>query len=316
MSFSGKVAIIGAGYVGSSIAYTLVVSRIAREIVLIEQASQIDKCRAEVLDIRHGIPFMGSGSVYCGDYSDIKGCELIIITAGRNRRPNETRLELAKDNIEITDTVIAEMQKSYDGGVVLVVANPVDILTRRVTEQMNLRKGLVFGTGCILDCSRLTNILAEYASLSAESINSSIIGEHGESQIVLWSKTFVGGIAANVYFKTTNVVFNDKVKNEMEQRIVKMGTEIISGKGRTHYGIAICVAYLANSILNRHSTVSNVSSVLYGEYGINNVALSLPSVITANGVEQRLVDDLAKNEINRLLQTADKLEKIHLSIKT
>ena len=142
-NFGRKVAIIGAGYVGASIAYALVVARIAQEIVLIEQPLQSLKCQAEVNDIRHGIPFMGSSNVYAGSYADVKDCDLIIITAGRNRRPDETRLELAADNVAIARCVTDELIKHYDRGVILVVANPVDILTRKITEWMSLRPGTI-----------------------------------------------------------------------------------------------------------------------------------------------------------------------------
>ena len=147
--FNKKVAIIGAGYVGAGIAYSMMIKDIAREIVLID--AKQDVANAEMLDIRHGITNMGSTNVYCGTYSDIEDSDLIIITAGRNRRPEETRLDLAKDNLKITDNVLTELKKYYNQGVILVVANPVDILTYYITKQMNLPKGRVFGTGCILD---------------------------------------------------------------------------------------------------------------------------------------------------------------------
>jgi len=309
-----KIAIIGAGYVGASIAYSLVVARIAREIVLIEQPSQAEKCHAEINDIRHGIPFMGSSNIHAGSYSDIKDCDLIIITAGRNRRPDETRLELAKDNITVAKSVTDEFLKHYNKGVILIVTNPVDVITRKITEWVRLKPGMVFGSGCTLDCSRLSNILMDFVGLQSESINTTIIGEHGEGQIVVWSKVLIAGVQIDEYFEAAGIAFGDKEKRQIEERVLKMGTEIIKGKGRTQYGIASCVSYIANAILNHHSTVACVTSVFCGEYGISNVAMSLPSIITFNGVERRLVDRLSDTEFAKLKETAGKLDKSYNSI--
>jgi len=304
-----KVAVIGAGYVGASITYALVVARIAQEIVLIDLPSNLKKSQAEINDIRHGIPLMGSSNIYSGTYADINDCDLIIITAGRNRRPDETRLELAKDNVVIAKNVTDEMKKHYNKGVILVVANPVDILTRKISEWMALKPGTVFGTGCVLDCSRLSNILAEVVDLPVDIINTTIIGEHGEGQVVLWSKSLVGGLQIDEYCESVGIQFDENAKQTAEQRVLQMGMEIIKGKGRTHYGTASCVCYIANAILNHHSTIACVSSVFSGEYGIDKVAMSLPSVITSNGIERRFVDKLSNNELNKLKETAKKLDK-------
>jgi L-lactate dehydrogenase len=257
---------------------------------------------------------MGSSNVYSGTYSDIKDCDLIIVTAGRNRRPNEIRLELAKDNADVARNVTNEVLKHYNGGVVLVVANPVDIVTRKITEWMHLKPGMVFGSGCTLDCSRLTNILVDFVGLPAESINATVIGEHGEGQIVLWSRATVAGMQIDEYCKSVGITFGDKEKHNIEERVLKMGIEIIRGKGRTHFGISSCVSYIANAILNHHSTVVSTTSVFQGEYGIHDVAMSLPSIISANGVERRLVDRLSDAEYIELKETAEKLNKIYHSV--
>ena len=148
-SYGNKVAIIGVGYVGAGIAYALMLKDTASEIVLID--SKADVANAEMLDIRHGISNMGRAKVYCGDYSDISDCDLIVVTAGRNRRPNETRLDMASDNIKIAESTVSEMKKYYKQGVILVVSNPVDVITHYIAKEMNLPEGRVFGTGCILD---------------------------------------------------------------------------------------------------------------------------------------------------------------------
>lgn len=295
-----KVAIIGVGYVGASIAYSLMIKGLAREIVLIEREDSMDKCVAEINDIRHGIPYMGSSNIYCGGYEDIHDCDMIIITSGRNRRPGESRLEMTNDNLKTTSQIVEGIKKHYTKGVILVVTNPVDVVTRALSEWLALPEGRVFGTGCLLDSSRLTNVVADYLGLSSDVINIHIIGEHGDGQIALWSKATIAGIQIDEYCRMTGIPLTDEKKLQMEQQVRRMGMDIIRGKGRTHYGIATCVCYIADAVLNRRSTIVSVSSVLRGEYGINGVALSLPCVIDARGVERRLVDRLSDAEYAKL----------------
>ncbi len=313
--FNKKVAIIGSGYVGAGIAYSMMIKDIAREIVLIDTKENV--ANAEMLDIRHGITNMGSANIYCGDYSDIKDSDLIIITAGRNRKPEETRLDLAKDNIEISNKVINEIKKYYNQGVILIVANPVDILTYHYSKQLNLPAGRIFGTGCILDSSRFINILSDYIKLSPEFINAMIIGEHGNSQIPLWSEIKVANISLEEFCRVENIEINESIKNKIEEKVVNMGTEIIRGKGKTYYGISTCVCHIADAILNRRIITASVSSVLNGEYGFNGVAISVPSLIDYNGIKSILPLDISRTEHERLIESVKTLkDKIKNLYKT
>lgn len=307
-----KVSIIGVGYVGSTIAYALMMKELADEIVLIDINRTITD--AESLDIRHGIPYMGLCNVHSGSYCDIVDSDLIIITAGRNRRPNESRLDMALDNVKIAKSVCEEIKKYYNSGVVLVVSNPVDIITTKITEWLNLPKGLVFGTGCILDSSRFTNVIADYLKLNPEVVNAQVIGEHGASQIALWSKVTIAGMAIDEYCKSSDITFNGKIKKEIEDKVINMGTDIIKGKGKTHYGIATCVCYIADAILTKRATIISVSSVLSGEYGINGVSLSVPSIITSNGIERTLDDYLEKDEYLKISKSYDVLKGTLISL--
>jgi L-lactate dehydrogenase len=182
-----KVAIIGAGYVGASIAYALMLKEYTSTIVLID--SNHDKAAAEVWDIKHGLSHLKPANIYCGDFSDIADSDLIIIAAGRNRRTGETRLDMTYDNLIIAKAIAIEVKKYYNKGLILIISNPVDIITYKMTEWLGLPKGTVFGSGCILDVSRLNNIIADYAQVDIDSVSSRIIGEHGESLVVLWSHT-------------------------------------------------------------------------------------------------------------------------------
>lgn len=301
-----KVAIVGAGYVGASIAYALTIRNLASEIVLIDVNQE--KAAGEAKDIQHGIPYMGTSSVRAGDYSDCKNCDLIIITAGRNRKPGETRLDMISDNILIMKNVVDQIKEYYTHGVVMVVSNPVDILTYKVAEWMDLPNGKVFGTGCILDTSRLVRAIADYTDLNIEAIKCNIIGEHGDSQFPVWSRLSIAGIPMDEYCSNVGLDWGDKQKEELYTTVKEMGASIIEAKGKTHYGIATCVCSLADAVLNQRLTIASVTSPFEGEYGIKGVAISVPSIIGVNGVERRLEEKIDEEETKKLIASAEKIK--------
>lgn len=300
-----KVAIIGAGNVGSTIAYALTIRNLAREIVLIDSAE--GRAAGEALDIQHGIPYMGISSVRPGDYEDCANCDLIIITAGRNRKVGESRLDLAKDNVSILSDICASIKPHYNRGVILMVANPVDILTYKCAEFMDLPDGRVFGTGNILDTSRLTRFVSDYTGLNTEMIRASIVGEHGDGQVPIWSTLSIVGVPIGEYCATAGLEWNTEIRNGMEERVRGLGAEIIAGKGKTHYGIATCVCYIADAILNQRLTIVPVTSVLQGEYGVKDVSLSVPSIVGVNGIERRLEERWSDQEFGRFQASASSL---------
>lgn len=303
-----KVAIIGSGFVGSSIAYALTIRRLAREIVLIDIDEK--KSEGEALDIQHGIPDMGISSVRAGGYEDCRDCDLIIITAGRNRKPGETRLDLIAGNTDILKNVVDQLKKYYTRGVIMMVSNPVDVLVWKCAEWMNLPNGMVFGTGCVLDTSRLTRLIADYTRLNTEVVKTTIVGEHGDAQIPIWSRTAIAGVPIEEYCENVGLDWNEEVKNELSARVRTMGAEIIADKGKTHYGIATCVCYLAQAVLNQRLTIAPVSTVFQGEYGIEGISLSVPSIIGVNGVEKRLEERWAEEEFSRFRQAVEKMKTV------
>lgn len=303
-----KVVIIGAGNVGASIAYALTVRNLAREIVLIDKVKE--RAVGEALDIQHGIPYMGVSSVRSGDYEDCADCDLIIITAGRNRKVGESRLDLVKDNVEILEDVLVKIKKYYTRGVILIVANPVDILTHRCEKLMDLPDGRVFGTGNILDTSRLVRFVADYTGLNTEMIRVNIVGEHGDGQIPIWSMLTIAGIPIKEYCQTVGLEWNSSIRIDMENKVKYLGAEIIKGKGKTHYGIATCVCYIAEAVLNQRLTIVPVTSVIKGEYGIHGTAMSLPSIIGVNGIERRLQEEWTEFELQRFKESAEKLKEV------
>ena len=303
-----KVAIVGAGAVGSSIAYALALRDIAREIVLIDV--NIEKTNGEALDIRHGIPSMGTTNLYAGNYSDCKDCDLIIITAGRGRKPGESRLDMTRENLIIMKSVVSSIKAHYTRGIIMIVSNPVDIMTYKVAEWMNLPNGMVFGTGCILDTSRFVRLLADYIELSTGVINGYIIGEHGDGQIPVWSKVTIAGIPLDDFCKAANIELNDAIKQHIAAKVKTMGADIIAAKGKTHYGIATCVCYLADAIINQKPMIASVSSPLMGEHGCREVALSVPSIVGPSGVQQRIKEKWSSNEYRVFYDSVEKLRGI------
>lgn len=302
-----KVAVIGVGFVGASIAYSLTVRNIAREIVLIDK--DVQKAEGEALDIRHGIPYIGASSVYVGDYADCADCDLIIICAGRNRKVGENRLDLASGNIGIIRDVIRSLSRYYSHGAIMIVSNPIDILTYTVDKMMELPNGMVFGTGCILDTSRLTSCIADYISLNTEVVKGFMVGEHGDAQIPIWSRLSIAGVPMDEYCETVGLPWGEREKAEMYSKVKNMGAQIIRNKGKTHYGIATCVCYLASAVLNQRLTIVSVSTTLQGEYGVRDTALSVPSIVGVNGVERRLEERWSDEEFAAFKESAKNLRE-------
>ena len=308
-----RVAIIGAGFVGASIAYALTISRLARDIVLIDVDEK--KARGEAMDIQHGIPYMGSSRVRAGGYEDCADCDLIIITAGRNRREGETRLNMLSDNVSIMRSVVASLKPHYTRGVIMVVSNPVDILTYECDRLMELPNGRVFGTGCVLDTSRLVRSIADYTGIKTEAVKCNVVGEHGDSQFPVWSRLAIAGVPMDEYCANVGLEWGEEQKIEIYNRVKRMGADIISAKGRTHYGIATCVCSLADAVLNQRLTIAPVTTPIQGEYGLSGVALSIPSIIGVNGVETRLEEKWESEEYEKLRRSAEKMKAALDSIK-
>lgn len=303
-----KVAIVGAGFVGSSIAYALALRDVAREIVLID--IDHEKSHGEALDIRHGLPIMGTADLYAGDYEDCKDCDLIVITAGRGRLPGETRLDLANENARIMRSVTDSIMAHYTRGMLAVVSNPVDILTYKAAQWTDLPNGVVFGTGCILDTSRLVRCIADYLSISTGVINGYIVGEHGDGQVPIWSRATVAGIPLGEYCADAGLPWNEEVRQDIADRTRDMGAAIIRAKGKTHYGIATCVCQLADAILNQRATIASVSTPLMGEHGVRGVALSVPSVVGPGGVRQRIRERWDAEEYHQFFDAAEHVRSI------
>jgi L-lactate dehydrogenase len=308
-----KVAIIGAGFVGASTAFALSLKQMANEMVLIDVFK--DKAAGEAMDINHGLPFVGQMDVHDGDYSDCADCDAIIITAGMNRKPGETRIDLARKNAAVAKEITANVMKYYTRGVILVVANPVDILTYKIQQWSGLPNGRVLGTGTVLDSSRFRYLLSEKFGVDVKNVHGYIIGEHGDSQLPLWSATHIAGQNITEYFNNPAYNITEEQKAEIINNVKNAGAEIIKRKGATYYAIAVTVNTILESLLKNQKTIRTVSSVINGKYGIEDVALSLPSIVNSNGVKDIIDIKMTENELSALRHSADQLKSILNEIK-
>lgn len=312
-SGKAKVAIIGAGNVGASIAFAMAIQQNASEIVLID--TRAEKAVGEALDINHGLCFLGQMSVYAGDYPDIADCDVIIITAGVGRKPGQTRLDLTRTNLGIAKDITNNIMKYYNRGVILVVANPVDILTYKIQKWSGLPNGRVFGTGTVLDSARFRFVIAQKFNIDVRNVHGYIVGEHGDTQLPLWSATHIAGMNIEEYGRMHNNSFTDEDKKMIMDDVKNAGAVIIKNKGATYYAIAVSVNNLVETLINNQNTIRTVSSVIDGYYGIHDVAISLPSMINSDGVERIIEYPITEEEQKKLHASADALKSILDAVK-
>lgn len=311
--FGTKVAIIGAGSVGASIAFAMAINQLCNELVLIDVNK--DKATGEAMDINHGLPFLGQMNVRAGDYSDCADCDVIILTAGMPRKPGETRLDLARKNVSLAHSIVDSFMPYYNGGVILVVSNPVDVLTFKVAEWTGLPQGRVVGSGTVLDSARFRYLLSERLKVDVKNIHGYIIGEHGDSQLPAWSVTNIAGMTVADFCKGANIEFTQSDREEIARQVRVAGADIIKNKGATFYGIAIMVNTIVESILHGASTIRTVGTVMNGAYGLTGVAISSPSILTSEGVIRVLELDLTPKEHQLLYDSADRVREILDQVK-
>ncbi len=313
---ANKITIIGAGQVGSTIAYTLTVKGIASEIVMIDINTQ--KALGEALDIRQGTPFCDPVTIYAGTYEDAKNSDIVILTSGIARKPGQSRLDLAQTNVDITKSIIPQITKYAPSAIYVVVANPVDILTYQFYKTSGLSANQIFGSGTILDTARLRSRIAEYYKIAQQNVHAYVFGEHGDSSFVPWSLANIATIPIDEYKQC--LTDDDKlipplIHDEVETYIRKSGGKIIERKGATFYAVAVSVAHICECISNAADTTLTVSSLMNGEYGIKDVCLSTLSVVGRTGLKGRLTAPLSDKEIVSLRRSADCLKDVIKQIR-
>jgi L-lactate dehydrogenase len=303
-----KVAVIGSGSVGASIAFAMSIKQLCSELVLIDINQ--DKAEGETRDINHGLPFLGQMSVRPGGFDECADCDVIIVTAGIPRKPGETRLELAKKNVALGRQITSSIMEYYNGGVILVVSNPVDVMTYMISKWSGLPKGRVIGSGTVLDSSRFRYLLSQKLDIDVKNVHGYIIGEHGDSQLPAWSATNIAGLTVDDYCKTSGMEFTEADRAEIIEETKMAGAEIIRRKGATYYAIAIAVNTIVESILKGTSTIRTVGTVMNGEYGLKDVVVSVPSIISADGVERVLELELTEHEHQQLVFSASQVRSV------
>lgn len=306
-----KISIIGTGSVGSTIAYTLTVMGLASEIVMIDINNE--KALAEALDIRQGTPFCGACSIYAGDYRDAVNSDIVILTSGIARKPGQTRLELAQTNVNITKSIIPEITKYAPNATYVIVSNPVDILTYTFHKFSGIPENRIIGSGTILDTARLRARLAEYYNINQSNVHAYVFGEHGDSSFIPWSVANISNVPIKECQKliTTPGIKNPDLDfEEIEQYVRKSGGRVIQRKGATFYAISVSVCHICKCLLSGIDTTMTVSTMMHGEYGIDDVCLSTLNMIGLSGIRGKVNISLTDDEITKLRRSADTLKGV------
>ncbi|MBN1621075.1 MAG: L-lactate dehydrogenase [Endomicrobiales bacterium] len=306
-----KISIIGSGNVGVRYAYVLVIKGLARKIVMLD----VNKKRLEgdVLDLSHGAPYVSPVEVVAGDYPDIKDSDIVVITAGKNITPGQTRLDVAKVNVGLYKTIIPEVVKYAPDAVILVVSNPVDVLSYAAYKISGKPKEKVIGSGTVLDSARLRFLLGNHCNIDSRNIHAYILGEHGDSEFPVWSKAMVGGISFNDYCRACKNYETCKSSFRLEnifKEVKDSAYRIISCKGETSYGIGLSLARITRAVLNNENSILPVSFLVEDFCGINDVYMSLPAIVNREGVREVINLDLNEKETELFKKSAQAIKKV------
>ena len=307
-----RVAIVGAGNVGASFAFSLLNSALATEIVLID--ANTARAEGEAMDLNHAVPLLQSTRIWQGSLADTAGALLTVITAGSAQKPGETRLDLAGRNVNILRSIIPDVVRHNPHGIILIAANPVDILTYAAIKISGLPANQVFGSGTILDTARFRYLLSQHFGVDPRSVHGYIIGEHGDSEVPVWSLANIAGMRLPVFCQQNNLACQDQVLEEIFHQTRDAAYEIIQRKGATYYAIAAGLTKIAEAIIRDQNTVLSVSSLIDDYYGMEDVCFSLPSVVDRGGVERILRLELSERELAGLQKSAEVLKQINQSL--
>ena len=302
-----KAAIIGCGAVGASIAFRFLQQGLFTHLVLLDVNR--DKAEGEAMDLRDGLPYGAAMEIYAGDYDDVADCALVVVTAGANQKPGETRLDLIGKNTEILRSVLREITARPFGGILLVVSNPVDVLTYAAWRLSGYPRERVIGSGTVLDTGRLKQLLGAELRVDSRNVHAFIIGEHGDSELAVWSEANVSGLDLEDFSCARGRCLQAEDRERLYREVRDSAYEIIRRKGATYYGIAMAVGRIAEAIVKDEHAVLPVSAVLEGEYGLNALALSVPSIVSRNGLQEILEMPLSEEERRALQSSAAQMRE-------
>ena len=303
-----KVAVIGCGFVGAASAFAIMESGLFSEMVLID--ANKEKAEGEALDISHGLPFAKPMKIYAGEYNDISDAYVIVVTAGAGQKPGETRLDLVKKNVGIFKSIIPQIAEVNKEAIMLIVANPVDILTYAAWKLSGYPENRVFGSGTTLDTARFKYLLGQHLAVDSRSVHAFIIGEHGDSEIAAWSSANVSGIPIHDFCEMRGHFEHERAMKEIAENVKNSAYEIIEKKGATYYGIAMSVRRICEAIVRDEKTILPVSSIQHENHGISDVAISMPAIVGKDGVEGTVPISLNEDEEKALKVSADTLKGV------
>lgn len=302
-----KVGIIGAGSVGSATAFALVMRGVARKVVLIDANEK--KAQAEAADIAHATPFAYANKVKAGTYEDLNGAEVVIVTAGANQKPGETRIDLLGRNVKIFESIIPEIVKHAPNTILLITANPADIMTEVALKLSGFPRERVIGSGTVLDTSRFRTLLGYHLGVSPKSIHANVLGEHGDSEVLVWSNGDAGSVQIEELARMENKPFTAEVKAQIDDEVRNAAYKIIDGKGATFYGIAGALCRICQAITTNEYAILTVSSHHDDVEGVKDVCLSLPTVVGKRGIHGIIYPNLSESEHNDLRLSAQKIKE-------
>lgn len=302
-----KVGIIGAGQVGSATAFALIMRGVARKVVLIDANQQ--RAEAEAMDIAHATPFAYANKVKAGTYSDLKGCEVVIVTAGANQKAGETRIDLLGRNIKIFENIIPQITQNAPDCILLIATNPVDIMTDVALKLSGFPKERVIGSGTILDTARFRTLLGYHLGISPKSVHANVLGEHGDSEVLIWSNGDGGTVQIEELARMTNKDLTPEVKAQIDDCVRNAAYKIIEGKGATYYGIAGGLCRICQAITTNEYAILTVSSLHDDIEGIKDVCLSMPSVIGKRGIHSVIYPRLSESEHRDVKFSAEKIKE-------
>ena len=309
-----KITVIGSGHVGSTIAYTLTIRGLASEIVMIDVNEE--KSLGEALDIRQGVPFCNPANIYAGSYADAKDSDIVIITSGMARKAGQSRLDLAQNNVDVIKSIADKIVPVVPEATYVIVSNPVDILTYVFLKHTGLPQERVIGSGTILDTARLRARVAEYYSVNQKNVHAYVLGEHGDSSFVPWSIANISNVPIESYGKAVlkSGEYPEFNREEVENYVRKSGARVIQRKGATFYAVSMSVCHVCECLLSGIDTTLTVSTLLNGEYGIEDVCLSLLNVVGHNGAHNKIMLPLNDEEIAALHNSANVLKDLTKSL--
>jgi L-lactate dehydrogenase len=301
-----KVGVVGTGLVGSSFVYALMIRELATEIVLVDVDNE--KAVGEMMDFNHGLSFSKPVKITAGGYTDLSGAQVVVVAAGASQKPGETRLDLLARNVQIFRSIVPEIVQHNPAGIILIATNPVDILTYISLAESQPPPARVIGSGTILDTSRFRFLLGQYYGVDARSGHAYIVGEHGDSEIPIWSLVNIGGVRLQEFAPLKNKKYKQADMDNLFVGVRDAAYEIIKRKGATYYAIGLGLVSIVETILGDYRSVLSLSTLMTGQYGVADMCLSLPCVVGANGVEEILTLNLSEEERAGFRASAEKLK--------